>query len=784
MGDPRELLAQAYFDHAPEAVALVESKTCALISCNRKFQNTVGPSKTLLGLDFVENCIQTEERTRFKIALENVIQDKPVSDISGDASDLEEWKQTPTIRDCSTLVLGRTNDFPIWRRYDWTLSKFDDKHVIMSGRMSIMDPASASVAHENTGQPSERELLDFLNKAPIAMHWLSGTGHVLWANETELNILGYTAEEYIGQPIMNFCPDEKELVLEIFKTLGSGNTIKDVPVRFRDKKGKIRDLLIDSNVNWNPDGTFKHTRCFIRDDTGRKIREERLRVTREKEQQLAKAKDIFVRKTFHEIRTPCHILWNHVAILEEQMKEMKLATSFTEAFGVAKLQTNRLLRIANDAADVTMFEMGKVPVLKVNPFSIKETIADICSELEEHGLSQDVVCSVVLGEKEGEAVPFSQVSKAAFKPDKIPDSVMGDARHLKRVLHHLLENSIRVTSKGSIKLTVGFWPASQDMPNRYCFTVTDTGPGIEELKVQECFHKYWTQVTLDGGAKKEFDDLSRDQHGLGLGLNVSFHLVQCLGGQLECSSSLGQGATFRFTVPFPAAQGSNMERSQEQFANLSVGDSSQSVPSWTDVTASGEAMRHIVAEARETAEVNLPPAVGISNELKRRPHVLIVDDNSVCLKVARRMFEDLKCTTEVASHGLQAFMIVKENPSCFDMILMDLRMPVMDGVEATRKIRQELQSDIPIVAFTAEMMEQEVLNESGFNSIINKPATKGILSSHLFNLVINKTGSLLTSLMQEKKPEEPKQPEDKASRKVRRWTGRVLATSSHVVGQG
>ena len=96
-------------------------------------------------------------------------------------------------------------------RYDWTLSKFDDKHVIMSGRMSIMDPASArfallvlnpfadslltcSVAHENTGQPSERELLDFLNKAPIAMHWLSGTGHVLWANETELNILGYTAE--------------------------------------------------------------------------------------------------------------------------------------------------------------------------------------------------------------------------------------------------------------------------------------------------------------------------------------------------------------------------------------------------------------------------------------------------------------------------------------------------------------------------------------------------------------------------------------------------------------
>eukprot|EP00960_Hanusia_phi_P074785 768317-Hanusia_phi.AAC.4 len=180
------------------------------------------------------------------------------------------------------------------------------------------------------------------------------------------------------------------------------------------------------------------------------IREERLRVTREKEQQLAKAKDVFVRKTFHEIRTPCHILWNHVAMLDEQIKEMKVPLGFNETFGVAKQQTNRLLRIANDAADVTMFEMGKVPVLKVNSFSIKETIADICVELEEHGLSQvddpsrsqqgltceeplqNVEYSVVLGEKEGQAVSFSQVSKANFKPDKIPDAVMGDARHLKR----------------------------------------------------------------------------------------------------------------------------------------------------------------------------------------------------------------------------------------------------------------------------------------------------------------------------------------------------------------
>jgi PAS domain S-box-containing protein len=107
---------------------------------------------------------------------------------------------------------------------------------------------------------------------------LLGDGTVLWANQTELNVLGYTAEEYIGKQIMNFCPDERELVLEIFKRLGTGNIIKDVPVRFRTKDGRLVHLLIDSNVAYNRDGSFGHTRCFIRDDTGRKIRDVRTKL--------------------------------------------------------------------------------------------------------------------------------------------------------------------------------------------------------------------------------------------------------------------------------------------------------------------------------------------------------------------------------------------------------------------------------------------------------------------------------------------------------------------------
>ena len=223
----------------------------------------------------------------------------------------------------------------------------------------------------------DQELLDFLNKAPIAMHWLSATGHVLWANETEMNVLGYTADEYIGQPIMNFCPDEQELVLEIFKTLGTGNTIKDVPVRFRAKNGDIKYLLIDSNVNWNPDGTFKHTRCFIRDDTARKVREARLEERHRSVLEMAKAKDKFMRKVFHEIKTPCHLL----SSVLDGVEECEAATSAALLADV-RCQARALRDLVDDAVDAALFDDGRVPVFTPSAFSLHRRVNDLCRELE------------------------------------------------------------------------------------------------------------------------------------------------------------------------------------------------------------------------------------------------------------------------------------------------------------------------------------------------------------------------------------------------------------------
>jgi PAS domain S-box-containing protein len=193
-------------------------------------------------------------------------------------------------------LCDENSGFPIRRRFDWFISKnYEDADTIIL----LGDPCSE---HEVVQREKEAELVDFFQNAPIALHWLTGEGKVMWANQTELNVLGYTAEEYIGQPIMKFCPDEEELVLEIFKQLGSGNAIRDVPVRFRTKDGKMVHLLIDSNVRYESDGSFGHTRCFIRDDTGRKIREARASLLLEETKRSFKMLDNFMARTLHHFR--------------------------------------------------------------------------------------------------------------------------------------------------------------------------------------------------------------------------------------------------------------------------------------------------------------------------------------------------------------------------------------------------------------------------------------------------------------------------------------------------
>ena len=145
--------------------------------------------------------------------------------------------------------------------------------------MADLEQEAASLRRRN------QELTDFIENAPISLHWVGGDGTILWANQAELDLLGYPNEEYAGRHIAEFHADPP-VIQDILERLQARETLQSYPARLRAKDGSIRHVLINSNVQWDGD-RFVHTRCITRDVTDRVRAEEDLRIARESIQALA-----------------------------------------------------------------------------------------------------------------------------------------------------------------------------------------------------------------------------------------------------------------------------------------------------------------------------------------------------------------------------------------------------------------------------------------------------------------------------------------------------------------
>ena len=265
--------------------------------------------------------------------------------------------------------------------------------------------------------------------------------------------------------------------------------------------------------------------------------------------------------------------------------------------------------------------------------------------------------------------------------DEVPHKLWGDSLRLKQVLLNLMSNAVKFTAEGTISLSIDREIAG-DTDNLH-FRITDTGMGISREYQQHLFDPY-TQANAS---------ISRRFGGTGLGLSICKRIAELMHGVLWCESELGKGSTFHLCIPCMPAR--NVYCPAEQSTALS--------------------------EPLEGAEAC---------------SILVAEDNEINVEVLRAMLRQLGFECDIAPNGKEALRMAMETP--YDIVLMDVNMPVMDGLTATREMRRKLaqnddKKNLPIIALTAAILPDniaEIIN-AGMNDHIAKPFSMEVLRKKL-----------------------------------------------------
>jgi signal transduction histidine kinase len=256
--------------------------------------------------------------------------------------------------------------------------------------------------------------------------------------------------------------------------------------------------------------------------------------------------------------------------------------------------------------------------------------------------------------------------------DDVPEMVIGDPRRLRQVLVNLLGNAIKFTDEGSVTFRVSLQEIGA-RGARLSFSVADTGIGISAHDQQRIFAPF-TQV--DGS-------LARRHGGSGLGLTIAADLLHAMGGELSLNSQLGEGSTFSFQLTLPVL----------------------SEPA-----------------SRPGAPTTAPPAISQPAQAPRRLRILLAEDTRANQMIVTKSLEKRGHQVQVVADGRAAVEACTRE--LFDVVLMDVQMPEMDGLEATREIRAlGTREDLPIVALTAHAMagDRAKCMEAGMDHYLSKP---------------------------------------------------------------
>ncbi len=383
----------------------------------------------------------------------------------------------------------------------------------------------------------------------------------------------------------------------------------------------------------------------------------RLQEARREAEAASRTKSAFLANMSHELRTPFQGVLGMIALAEDGPLNEQQA----EQLRTARESARHLLTLLNDVLDVSTIENGQMKLAPA-PTPLHRLIADVEALMDGPARTKNVELRV---RRNGDVPPW----------------IVADATRLKQILFNLVGNAIKFTDAGSVRLDVHLeddlaWPAA------LCFTVTDTGIGMNEATIAKLFQRF----------SQGDDSTSRRFGGTGLGLEISRNLARMMGGDITVTSEPGRGSCFVARLPLVVCE----------------------APPQPDATSG--------------ARLETPPL-----------HVLVAEDHPVNRKFLQALLARLGHRVTLVENGQLALAAVEAAaPGHFDVVLMDMHMPVLDGLAATAAIRAlpPPRGQVPIVALTADVFAEtrQRASAAGMNDFLAKPVQPVELEGALVRL--------------------------------------------------
>jgi PAS domain S-box-containing protein len=582
---------------------------------------------------------------------------------------IDMWRTIARGESWREEVCNRAKDGTIYW-VDTIVSPFMDKDGSITKYVSIRTDITERKLAEQKLQLNQAQLNEAQRIAKIGSWSLDLNKNKLeWSDaiyqifEVDPNKFDATYENFLAV----IHPEDREYVNNAYKRSLDERIAYDITHRLLMPDGRIKYVHERCENEFNDEGTPMYSLGTVHDITHIKESEQELISARELADTANLAKSEFLANMSHEIRTPMTAILGYADLLANEYSCNENDVQSNDAICTIQNNAKYLLTIINDILDMSKIEAGKMTVehISANPAQVVE---EVVSLLQPRAMGKNIGLQIVYD-------------------TALPVNIESDPTRLRQIFINLIGNAIKFTETGTVTVHIAVDIDRQLMR----FDIVDTGIGIAP--------EHCTLLSEFNAFKQADSSTTRKFGGTGLGLRISKSLAKLLGGGIEIKSELEQGSTFTLTIGTGDLDG--VDLLTPSLIAPSIGD-----PSHTpDETSMSD-------EPSQSLE-------GLS--------VLLAEDGPDNQKLLKFYLTKAGADVFIAENGQIAIDAIKNTPDdkMFDVVLMDMQMPILDGYNATRKLRQS-GCQLPIIAITAHAMEgdRQKCIDAGCDEYLTKPIDK------------------------------------------------------------